>query len=252
MTSVLEPNLANNSPLMPPPGLSGHGLPDLEKEKALFSRYTRKQLPDLTFEFTRDPGLLHQYYRVRADEYNAVYGTLDYPKDETECDRSGHIMVVRRGNFCVGGARLNIKSPRKPDLLPMEIDNFRIENYFSQLMNKQASYCQLSGFSLLEEFRGGDITRQVGKRIVGKCLAANINMLFAVCPILNARLYQKIFITKIHYDIELPVYHELKEMGMLYLCSIALQERQSSFIKSAEELSNTQGSYNDFESEVIL
>lgn len=201
-----------------------------EKEAALIRRYNRDKQPELTFEFTRDPGLLHQYYRIRKDEYNAVYGTVDYPAEETETDRAGHIMVVRQGNFCVGGARLNIKTPRKSGLLPMEIDGFRIADHFPELRHPQASYCQVAGFSLLPEFRGLEVTNNMGRRIVNKCLAMNVTRLFAVCPILNARLYKKNFVAiglkdpQIFYNIELPYYSELKEMGTLYLFTIAINK----------------------------
>src|ERR1051326_5915726 len=39
---------------------------------ALIQRYSRKPLPPLTFEFTHDTAYLHQYYRLREDEFNSV------------------------------------------------------------------------------------------------------------------------------------------------------------------------------------
>src|SRR5262245_61680552 len=90
--------------LIPPPSAY-----DLEREAMLVQRYSRKPLPPLTFEFTRDPALLHQYYRLRENEFNSVMKLTDYSGAENEYDRKGHIMVVRTGNQVVGGARINVK-----------------------------------------------------------------------------------------------------------------------------------------------
>src|SRR4051794_21513116 len=112
MASLAYTTVTNNGLVVPPP----HSFYFDFYEEALARRYSKKRylLDNLTFEFTRDKGLLHQYYRIRANEYNAVLGLTNYPDMETEHDRKGHVMVARIGNFCVGGARINITTPRKP------------------------------------------------------------------------------------------------------------------------------------------
>lgn len=221
MTPLAYTTVTNNSLIIP-------HLTSLEEE-ALVRRYRRRQQPELVYEFTRDPGLLHQYYRIRADEYKAVYGFNNYPSTETKYDRNGHVIVARVGNFCVGGARIDIKTPRRPRLLPMEIEDFRLENHFTELRYKQVSYGQASGFALLPEFRGGDVSREIVKRGCSKAAALNLSVLFAVCPILNSRLYKQdckaigLKDTKIHFDIELPVYPHLKE-AKHYLLSIPIDK----------------------------
>lgn len=197
------------------------------KEEALARRYNRAKQPDLVFEFTRDPGLLHQYYKIRANEFIDVLGlTSGYPENETEHDRNGQILVARIGNFCVGGVRLVSKTPRNPRLLPMEIDDFRLENYFPDLRHKQISYGQLSNLSLLPEFRNREISREMMKRLFSKADAMNLSMLFAASPKLNSRLYRQNCIlmgfqnTKIYWDIELPVYQYLEEIKLYLMSSV--------------------------------
>src|SRR2546425_235825 len=140
MTALAYTTVTNNGLVIPPPNSFDF---DFDKEETLARRYSRKRylLENLTFEFTRDRGLLHQYYEIRKNEYNAVYSKLfhvdkNYYDGESDHDRSGHIMVVRGGNFCVGGVRININTPRKPQLLPVEIEDFRVEKYFPQLRHK--------------------------------------------------------------------------------------------------------------------
>lgn len=210
--------------LIPPPNEY-----TLEREEALARRYSRKPLPPLAFEFTRDPAYLHQYYRLRENEYNAFYGINPLSGAECEHDHTGHIMVVRMGNQIVGGARINTKTPRKRNLLPMEINGFRLENYFPQLERKQLSYGQACSMVLLPEFRGGDIVREMVKRVCTKGAALNLAVLFATCPISNARLYKQACVsiglvdTKVHLDIEMPLYEYLEEIK-LYLLSIPLDK----------------------------
>jgi hypothetical protein len=199
----------------------------LEREEALARRYSRKPLPPLAFEFTRDPALLHQYYKLRENEYNSFYGINPMSGAEGEHDHTGHIMVVRMGNQVVGGARINTRTPRKPTLLPLEIDDFRLEHHFPQLRRKQLSYGQACSMVLLPEFRGGDIVREMVKRVCTKGVALNLAVLFATCPLSNARLYKKACVsvglvdTQVHMDIELPLYKYLESIP-LYLLSIPL------------------------------
>jgi len=196
----------SDTTIVPPPSLG-----DLEREEALAKRFSRKNIfhANLVFEFTRDPALLQQYYQIRAHEYNAVLGLQHYPVVECEHDLYVYILVERQGNFCVGGVRVNIKTPRKPALLPLETGDFRLEKYFPHLQHNQLSYAQVSGLALLSEFRGGAITISMLKRILDKCFASNVSTLFATCPLPNARLYKHDWDmlgfkdSQIYYDIDL-------------------------------------------------
>lgn len=197
--------------------------------KALARRFGRTLSPELTFEFTRDPGLLHQYFKLREVEYNAYYGLSPLSGAESEHDHKGHIMIVKMGNFCVGGGRINVKTPHKSDLLPMETGDFRVEDYFPGLGYRQLSYGQAGMLVLLPEFRGGSVVQEMVKRICYKAAALNLSVLFATCPWLNARLYRQACVaiglttTAIHLEIDLPRYRYLEEIKQ-YLLSIPVGE----------------------------
>lgn len=210
MSTTIDQVPATQSGLVPPP-LS----PDFEMDQAAIRKYTRKPLPELVFEFTRDPAYLHQYYEIRKNEYNEVYGRLfsvhsQFSADgDSEQDRDGHILIIRAGNFCVGGARINVKTPRKRDLLPVEVGDFRIEKYFPLLGHKQMSYGQVSGFAVLPEFRGREITQKMFQHLYRKCEALNVDVLFGDTSPIHARFYQANCAvmgleTKIHNDIRIP------------------------------------------------
>lgn len=183
---------------------------DLEREERLTTRYSRKAPAPLAFEFTRDPGLLHQYYKIRENEFNNVLGLTNYSGVENEHDKTAHILVIKSGSFCVGGIRLHVKTPRNPKPLPVEIKGFSLEKYFPHLSYKPVSYGQISVLAVLPEFRGAGITRAIFQRVISKAEALNLRYLFGACPPLNARLYRHDFKamgltdTTIHYDIELP------------------------------------------------
>ncbi len=208
--------------------LSDLALSVSDKEESLTRRYKRKNLfnKELVFEFTRDPGLLHQYYQIRSNEYKAFHGEA-YETTENEYDRSAHIMVARIGNFCVGGVRINTKTPRNNGLLPMEkAADFRIEEYFPELRHQQVAYGEVGDWVLLPEFRGGQISDEMTRRIFEKASALNIEMLFVLTSPLQARLYKQVCIaiglkdTIIHYDIALSGYPA--EGDKSYLLSVAL------------------------------
>jgi hypothetical protein len=227
---------ADNSVILPPPF-------DSESEEALALRYGRKisRHQELVYEFTRDPGLLHQYYGIREQEFKAIYNAPRYSGIETEHDRKGYILVVRQGNFCVGGVRIVMKSSRHRELLPMEIKDFRIEQYFPYLAHTEASYGQASWFSILPEFRSNDVVRKMIHRICAKTAALNGKMLFCVAPILNSRLYMRhlralgLSRSEIHMNIELPAYPSIEEIK-LYLVSSEINKLSFNKDASSDEV----------------
>ncbi|HLG63075.1 MAG TPA: GNAT family N-acetyltransferase [Ktedonosporobacter sp.] len=221
---------------------------DMEREEeALRRHYSRNPYPELTFEFTRDPGLLHQYYRIRSDEYKAVH-RVHLLATEGEEDRGSHILVVRRDNFCVGGIRINTRNPRKNYLLPIEIADFRLEKHFPQLLHGQMGYCQFGALVLLPEFRGAGITTELFRRVHNKAVALNCKMMFLFAPVFMVEHYRQIFISlrlkaTIHYEIDLPTYPNLEEFQN-HLVSVVTDEslvgKPADFLINSENKSLTE------------
>ncbi len=76
-----------------------------------FSRQVHAKNQDIIYEFTKDPGLLHQYYILRKNLLNESWG-VPYVQDlEDAYDAHSHIMVARIGNHVIGGFRLITRMP---------------------------------------------------------------------------------------------------------------------------------------------
>ena len=202
---------------------------DGESEDALAMRYGRakKKNLELTYEFTRDAALLHQYTSIYEEEFRVVQNALGYSHHEDEHDRRSHFLIVRQGNLCVGGARLTVKTPRQPHLLPMEMDGFRIEEHFPDLRHREVGYGQIGRVCLLPEFRGGEVTRMMFWHLHRKTVVLGLEMMFATAPIFNARVNRKLCIslgikdTAIYPSITIPPYPGCEEVKMYLMRFVA-------------------------------
>ncbi len=168
---------------------------------------------DLVFEYTRDPDLLRQYYRMYEQRFQLIHSAWQYRHaEEDEHDRRAHILIARRGRQCVGGARLSIKTPSKPDALPVELGDFRVARFFPELEERGLSVCQASRFAVLAEYGGGELIRLLQWHLTRKMIGLGMNMFFATAPMSNARVYRKYCRSlgyrniRIHLDIEIPRY----------------------------------------------
>jgi len=213
---------------------------DPESEEALVLRYGRKkqQQERLIFEFSRDPALIHQYYRIYEQEFKSVLHADYHHHDNDEHDQKGHFLIVRRGKLCVGGARLNTKTPRQPELLPIEMDGFKLEDHFPDLKHKEVSYGQIGRLCVLPEYRGGAVTRLMMWHLYRKSVALGLETIFATAPLIIARGHMKSSIamglkhTKVHLDIKLPEY-PMCEGIRFYLMSVGLDKE---IMAKAEEV----------------
>ena len=204
-----------------------------EKEDALAKRFTNRwtgKQEDIVFEFTKDPGLLHQFHHIYEDQFRSVHNALRYQHSEQdEHDARGHVIIARRGNFCVGGARLSIKTPRQPHLMPIEIDGFRLDHHFPELTQKEMRYAQIGRFCLLPEFRGGNATQILLWHLYRKSVALGMDVVFGTAPILNARVYMQNFsamglkTAKMHTNVTLPLYPMCEEIKF-HLISLTIEK----------------------------
>lgn len=184
---------------------------DGESEEALALRYSQKprQKPSLVYEFTRDPELLHQYYRIFNSQCRVV-SSLEYLEKEEQYNKRSHIMVVREGNLVVGGARITINTPRQNHPLPLEIGEFRLTSLFPDLEAKQQRYAEFSRLAVLPDYRGADVLRQIIINVYRKCVALDIHYIFAAAPLVNGRSYRQICKAigltdaKVYMDIDIP------------------------------------------------
>lgn len=165
----------------------------------------------LAFEFTHDPSLLAQYHAIYEREFRVVHEAWDYRHTEDEHDRRGNFLVVRRGEVVVGGARLSIKTLQQPDLLPIEMEDFRIEGHFPYLADAKLSYGQVGRVCLLPSLRDGSVTRVMFWHIHRQAFALGLHDLFDTATLVGARTYKRHcralgLDVEIYTDIDLPEY----------------------------------------------
>lgn len=173
--------------------ISGPSVIMHESERVLSTRYTRvnRSQSEVVYEFTKDRGYLHQYYMVRERMYTEVLGQKYFSGVEDENDRRSDILVARKGNFCVGGARFTIKSPRIRKFLPMESEEFTLEKMLPEMGLEQDKYGEVSRVAMLPEFGSGQYTQAIFNHMYRKAYASGIKNVFAVGNALQVRANRK-------------------------------------------------------------
>lgn len=192
--SMMEPplqggNVYSNLAALPFNAISAERLAE---EQALYARFSRpvKKIADLTFEFTRDKGLLQQYYNLREEMYTRVWGLSHFNAQEDEFDRRSHIVVARRGRQVVGGARLTIHSPRNPLPLPMECEEFCLEKLLPKEYGlAHCRYGEFSRLAVLPEFAG--LSYDFAAQIRRKSIANGLSYTFAISPLPQIRNFRQ-------------------------------------------------------------
>lgn len=155
-----------------------------------------KQLDDgdVVFEHTQDPALMDQYYKIRHKMYTELWNCDAYPPHAIESDHISDIIVARRGNNCVGGARLIIKEPLSNRLLPVEQqDNIDLNNLFPDLCLSSTVYAELSGFTRLPEYGGYPFSSRLYDCIKEHCLSRDVRHLFLIAAHNQTRNYRLMF-----------------------------------------------------------
>ena len=147
----------------------------------------------IIYEFTEDPGLLHQYYRLREDRYNQTLKSEGYNWGEDFHDKLSYILIARRGRLCLGGCRLTIREPDETWLLPVENSEFNLRNTFPDLELNSIRHAELSRFVIMEDNGSEDnIFDGLCKAMYNKVVTSDIRYLFAVSSYLLARNWRAV------------------------------------------------------------
>ena len=211
----------------------------IASEKEMTRGIRHRALPreaQLTYEFTKDPGYLHQYYVIRAQLLNDTYGDA-IPEQSDTYDQRSHILVVRKGRQVVGGARMTVRSPRKEGRLPLEGDDFDLVNVLPELHLENQKYCEFSRVAILPEFQNEGILAKMFQRFYEKCEAMNIRCGFSVAPrpitIMHRRLAREQGYNYTQFK-ELQLPERLTSVVRLHLVMFDVFPERS-FRESAEE-----------------
>lgn len=192
-----------------------------ETERALTERYTRSFTPrssELVYEFTRDPGLLHQYFILRDQMFINVWGVEHSLAVKDEYDDKSHILVVRKGNQVVGGTRLTVSTPKHPQVMPMEGDDFNLRKVLPDLNLAQKKYGCISRMAVLPHGSEEDVVLEIFSHLYRKSIALGLSHWFAVSPKVTARMYrQKLWKLGISYELPEVTIPDRKEYEGIHM-----------------------------------
>ncbi len=225
-----------------------------QKEKELELRFSRpaRQAEKVTFEFTRDPALLQQYYRIREQMYNDVWHLTNFDGSEDEFDRQSHILIARIGKQCVGGLRIGIKLPRSTAPLPMEAaGDFDLRKLVPEMKLEYVAYAELSRYAFLHEYSSHEIMAELSANIRRKLLTYDVHYAFMKSPLIIARRHRVTSaytgeIYKILSKVNLPEHEEHEGIRMVlsyidYTDELGKKKRAAKVQKPAPEVEKTDG-----------
>jgi hypothetical protein len=165
-----------------------------EGERELSSRYARspRAATEITYEFTKDKGLLHQYYVLREQMFVNVWGLTHFSGEEDAIDKRSHILVARKGNQVVGGLRLTVKTPRLKAGLPVEGEDFNLSKELPSLSLENLKYGEISRLVQLPEYTNTDCMVELCKNLRRKSVALGLQYVFCIAPKALCKRYKMI------------------------------------------------------------
>ncbi|MCE2926347.1 MAG: GNAT family N-acetyltransferase [Rickettsiales bacterium] len=172
--------------------INKHTPDDSISEEYLIRRFSRtsSKPEQVVYELTRDPGLLHQYFRLREQMFISVWGLKHFSGGHDAYDDSSDIMVARVGNHVIGGCRLTFANNRGL-LLPMEQNDFILEDMFSELSLHKVKYAEISRMAILPEYQNSIVLLELSRQLM-KCAAnQKARYAFTMSPVPLARNYRK-------------------------------------------------------------
>lgn len=144
------------------------------------------QPQDIICEFTRDPGLLHQYYFLREERFINLLELKNFTGEKDAFDDQSEIMVVRIGNHCVGGCRLTFSTPEDRKKLPMERDGFTLPEALQELPLATESYVEISRMAILTEFQNSVAMLEMSRQLFKHIEERNTRYAFTLAPVMLA------------------------------------------------------------------
>jgi len=175
---------------------------DLElSEEYLAQRFMRPAKPSekISYEFTQDIALLHQYYRLRAEQESRFDGF----------DDRSQILVAKRGRQCIAGVRFTPSAAPHAKPLPMEGKDLSLQVMFPELNLTECSYGEASCLAILPDYPTETVFTEIVRHLIKKVITQKVKYLFSLSPQPVARAYRdaaQLFGLKwdVRNDIEVP------------------------------------------------
>src|SRR5688500_7490166 len=135
------------------------------------------------FEITQDIAQIHQYQRMATLEHGA--------QASNEHDKISVFFTARRGNLCLGGARVTIREHDENFSLPLESDDFNLRANLDSLPLSKERHAEISRFSVMEDC-GIDVFSGLCKAIIDHLVSAQVPYVFIASSLVFARAWDKV------------------------------------------------------------
>jgi len=208
--------------------LEGASMEHVLQEDMMFRRHRRlREAEELTYEFTTDPALLHQYYVLRSLIFDRAL-QVSLPAEADEIDQQSDILIARQGNQVVGGVRMQIIEPHSDTKTMINQYGGDAKKTLPNLDLDKKRYCELSRMVIPEEFQNSDVVSGIFSSLLERSLKEHIDYGLLIGMKSALRVHRKIF-NRLGVDvscidkINVPDAEELvgKDFGMIVVNNLS-------------------------------
>lgn len=161
----------------------------------------------LKFQFTRNHQLIAEYKELRERLYKIDPRFVgfriftDNDAENYENDPDDQMLILHDNNRVYGGACLRISTPQHPVILDLEKDiidqsgkgYFSLKDHIPHLELDRYSYTEFNRIVLDPELRGREITREMFKCVLDRCIEYKVRYMFGIGDAIRTRLYMQIY-----------------------------------------------------------
>jgi hypothetical protein len=181
----------------------------------------------IEYEFTTDPGYIHQYCILREEMFKKVWDLSHFSAQKDEIDDNSHILVARQGLHCVGGGRLTLTAPNHRRRLPMEGGDFNLLDAMPQFDLAGKSYAEITRIAVLSEYSKDNVIAELIDRLILKIMEEGGEYLFLISPASMTRNHRRVGATLGYslitdYSVKIPEREEYEGIKM-YLSYLDLK-----------------------------
>lgn len=183
----------------------------------------------VSFELSREPRMLQQYYRIREQCFRSELGVAGFDGGEDCYDGLSDVLVIRDGDRCIGGVRMLDPSKLPGHRLPFEAGDVDIRRYLSIEQEPLSQYCQWSRLAIDPKYRNKVDLLQFCNALTES--AKNKGFLYSlyISEGIRTRLFMKLhkklgFDYHILEDVEVPVENGFDQFK--HLLSVARLDKQ--------------------------
>ncbi|NWK79754.1 hypothetical protein [Aquitalea sp. LB_tupeE] len=150
-------------------------------------------MSDLQYVFSDDKQHLAEYVYLRKRQAVNVHNVDFYTDDEVEAGKDGDVLIISSNGQCVGGVIILFEEHGGGLDVLQKFGGCDIRSQLVEHEFGESVYAQLKGLSLSPGYGGMDVLRRVFSILIERALKNNVNVLFAMTPVVNARLYRMCF-----------------------------------------------------------